>query len=91
MDLVTFRLTYPELRSAPDTLVNTFLGQAARSVDQDLFGARYDDAHGYLTAHLICLSPYGKNARLASEKGHTTYGDRYTEIRFEVTPSIMVP
>lgn len=91
MNLATFRVEYPELATAPDALVNTKLASAARSIDSDLFGDRYDDAHGLLAAHLICLSPYGKNARLSSKEGKTTYGERYEQIRFEVTPSIMVP
>ncbi len=91
MNLANFRLTFPELNAASDTLVSGFLASAARSIDSDLYGDRYDDAQGFLAAHLICLSPYGKNARLSSKEGKTTYGDRYEEIRYEVTPSVMVP
>jgi hypothetical protein len=91
MDLADFRLTFPELSTASDTLVTRFLASASRSIDSDLYGDRYDDAHGYLAAHLLCLSPYGKNARLSSKEGKTTYGERYEEIRYEVTPSLMVP
>jgi hypothetical protein len=91
MDITAFRLTFPELNTASDTLVTRFLASAARSIDSDLFGDRYDDAQGYLAAHLLCLSPYGKNARLSSDSGKTTYGTRYEEIRFEVVPSLMVP
>jgi hypothetical protein len=91
MDLPNFRLTFPELNTASDVLVTRFLASSARSIDEDLYGDRYDDAHGFLAAHLLCLSPYGKNARLVSDSGKTTYGTRYEEIRFEVTPSVMVP
>lgn len=82
---------FPELNTAPDALVTRFLASAAASIDSELYGDRYDDAQGYLAAHLLCLSPYGKNARLESKAGQTTYGMRYEQIRFEVTPSLMVP
>lgn len=91
MTLAEFRIVFPELNTAGDTIVTRFLASAERSIDADLYGDRFDDAHGYLAAHLLCLSPYGKNARLSSKEGKTTYGERYEEIRIEVTPSMMVP
>lgn len=81
---------FPELSTAPDTLVNTMLASAGRSVSEEVYGDQYDDAQGYLTAHLVCLSPWGKNARLSSKEGKTTYGSRYEEIRLEKAPTIMV-
>lgn len=91
MNLAAFRVMFPELNTAPDALVVRFLASAALSVDADLYADRYDDAQGYLTAHLLCQSPYGKNARLDAKSGKTTYGERYEQMRFEVVPSIMVP
>jgi len=90
VELATFRIAFPELNTAPDVLVTYFLGVAEGAISADVFGDRFDEAQGYLTAHLLALSPYGKNARLQSEKGTTTYGKRFEEIRLEVTPTIMV-
>ena len=91
MDLSSFRIQFPELNTASDPLVTRFLASAAKSIDSDLYGDLYDDAQGYLAAHLLCQSPYGKNARLSAKDGRTTYGERYEQIRIEVTPSVMVP
>lgn len=81
MTLSDFRSNYPEMSAISDLLVGTFLARAASSLDIGVYGGLYDEAHGCLAAHLLVLSPYGKNARLQSEKGKTTYGNRFDEIR----------
>jgi hypothetical protein len=88
--LATFRTMFPELATAPDALVNQFLSVASNAIDVDVFGDRFDEAHGYLTAHLLCLSPYGKNARLQSDKGGTTYGTRFEQIGLAVAGGFRV-
>ena len=91
MTLSEFRVAFPELSTATDPLVTRYLYAAELSIDATLFGARYNDAHGFLTAHLLCLSPFGKMARLSDAKNSTTYGDMYDTIRYSVVPSVMVP
>jgi hypothetical protein len=81
MDLKAFRDAFPEFRTAPDDLVKTWLDFAATRVDAGVFGASYDMAHGLTTAHHIALSPFGKNARLSSNEGRTTYKTQYDELR----------
>jgi hypothetical protein len=81
MDLSTFRGAFPEFNTADDTLVKSWLTLAAAEIDQGAFGASYDTAHGLLTAHRLALSPAGKNARLVSNQGQTTYKKQFDELR----------
>ncbi len=92
MDLPTFRLTFPEFGTAGDPLVNQFLGFAANACDTTVYGARFDEAHGCLAAHLLCMSPYGKTARLAPAPGvvTTTYEQRYKAVRDEMVTGVIV-
>lgn len=82
--LATFRTRFPEMASAPDTLVQATLDEAGRSLDSSELGARYDDAAYYYAAHLLATSPGGLMARLASKEGESTYLDRYRQIAREV-------
>lgn len=85
MILGAFREVFPELHTAGDALVQAMLDRAERSIDSSVFGERFDDAHGLLAAHLLVLSPYGKNARLQSATGTSPYWPQYDAIRIEVT------
>lgn len=88
MDLAEFRTTFPEMVSVSDATVNVYLAKAARMVDSEVFGTLYDDAHGYLTAHLLTTSPYAKNARLQSNNGSSTYEVRWIELRDQCTSGL---
>ena len=81
MNLAAWRVFYPELSSLDDTMAQAFLDAAEVEIDSDLFGDQFDNAHGLLTAHKVCLSPFGKNARLQSKDGKTTYGMQYDELK----------
>lgn len=91
MDLASFRIAYPELVTADDSLVTAKLADAARNVDATMFGDRFDQAQGLLAAHYVCLSPGGVVARLdpktlaamGATQGYelTTYGLQFRELR----------
>ena len=76
----TFRALFPEFRTADDTLVQSRLDQAAVQIDTDVWGDRAGEGQAYLAAHLLATAPGGMFARLASEKGESTYGARYKEL-----------
>lgn len=90
MNISDFRTKYPEWNTAqPDAFVQAFLDEAARSISSDVAGDRYDDMHGLLTAHLLALSPHGRNSRLAAPaNGQSVYWGRYQAIVFEVTAGL---
>lgn len=82
MTLSDFRVRYPEFRTASDAFVQAYLDDAAKSLvgpSYDL-GDAYDVAHGLATAHLIAVSPAGKNARMVNDDGTTQYGKTLSEM-----------
>ncbi len=92
MDLPTFRINFPEFSGVPDALITAKLAMAALEVDSQLFGTKFDSAHGNLTAHYLCTSPFGQNARMtvskdfkADQDGTTVYWRQFYRIRSAVT------
>lgn len=77
LTLAQFRVRFPEFNSANDPLVNAYLDIAKESIDSEVWGTRENEGHGYLTAHLLCLSPSGQMSRLVAKDGSTTYEHRY--------------
>ena len=73
-----FIIGYPEFSEIEQTLVQFHMDEAivrnagAKGTDELVTKAIYK-----LTAHELCLSPYGKQLQLVSDDGHTTYGDDY--------------
>jgi hypothetical protein len=57
MNLATFRVQYPEFKSALDPFVQAFLDAAAREINPTELGEAYDNAHGLLTAHKLASRP----------------------------------
>lgn len=88
MSTATFRARFPEFRTAADDLVQTILDEAALRVDAQAWGAKLDVAHGYLAAHLLASSPYGKSLRL--EGAEERYLSLLDELRAETVPGILV-
>ena len=87
MNVSDFRTKYPEFNTQQnDAFLEAYLEEAAREISVEVAGARFDDLHGALTAHLLAISPHGKQARLAAPmNGKTTYWDRYQHMLFQVT------
>lgn len=90
MDLATFRAEYPEFATASDTLVEAKLARAEVQVDAAMYGDRYEQAHGLLTAHLICIAPGGQFARLVADNLKTTYGADFDDLRDAATTAVRV-
>ncbi len=90
MDLPGFRAKYPEYSTAPDDLVTLFLTDASEQLDVSVWGTYLDKGHGLLTAHLLAMAPNGQFARLDAEKGETTYGVTYKDLRQSLTSCIRI-
>ena len=55
-----------------------------------MFGTRVDDAHFYLTAHLLAVSPTGKAARLDGDSFRTLYLDERERLEREAAACLSV-
>lgn len=78
---------YPEFADAraPTDMVNATLATATVQVRPEVWGVLTDEGIIQLTAHLLAISPWGQQARLAATDGETTYGKRYRELQQSVT------
>jgi len=90
LSLSDFHERFPEFYSNPE-LSQAKLDEAAFSLNPSVYGAdttdTYQLAQGYLAAHLLAISPLGKNARLTDDgDGDTPYGRRYRQIRHQLAP-----
>lgn len=66
----------------PDT-VQAVLDAAEKELNADELGEAYDEAHGLLTAHKLCLTPEGRNARMMVGSEHspiTTYQSEFNAV-----------
>lgn len=82
-----FLVRFPEFGPA-DTdfpgMVDATLAEAALAIG-DQWGSKYDQVHGLETAHRLAISPFGKNAKLSTDTGKTTYGEQLHKMRVAAT------
>jgi hypothetical protein len=94
MSLATFRVRFPEFRTADGTFVQVVLDEAALEIDSSVFGAKTDTAHGFLAAHRLLNHPYGRSQRLESGASGAGLDDRYMQelelLKRQVVSTIMV-
>ena len=93
MNLVTFRLRYPEFDPTSEPLVQAALDEAALSVDVTVYGQKYDAAHGALAAHLLWSGAFGTTTRLDGDnepESKSRYWQEFSRIRREVAPRMLV-
>ncbi len=78
-----FLASYPEFevidREEP-SIVPAKLAEADAAVS-DTWGKHRDEIVGLETAHRLALSPFGRNAKLVSEQGKSTYGEQLKQRR----------
>lgn len=85
MTTAEFLVLFPEYAAlaAEDNgteLIDGALARADRRVS-DSWGDRRDDVIGLTAAHMLALSPFGRNARLSTADGTTTYGTELTAMK----------
>jgi hypothetical protein len=86
--LTQFCVRYPEFADPDNSrIVSSCLVEAAAAIDQSVFGSRYDEAHGALTAHKLWTSAFGVSLRLdgSGAEGESKYLDHYNSIKQAVT------
>lgn len=85
LDLATFRARFPEAPTE-DTFVQARLDEAELEIDATVWGAKAETGHGYLTAHKLGMTPYGRDARIEKPDGEitTTYGELFEQLAMRV-------
>lgn len=71
-----FRARGREFTGAPLEMISEALADAAVEIDPAVWGRYQDRGHYNLAAHLLCIGPYGKQAKATLEKGGTTSYER---------------
>lgn len=76
-----FKAEFAEFEGAPNALVQAKLDLALRRTPADVWGDQQDDGIKYLAAHLLALSPKGRELKLiVNRDGETTYGNQRREM-----------
>lgn len=81
LDLASFRARFPEFTPVDDALVEAKLADAADEIDERVWGGLAEKGHGWLAAHLLTSSSYGRET---SKESTTTYGTHYEDLRRRV-------
>ncbi len=85
LDLAAFRVRFPEFTNVDSVLLQGKLDDAAARLSAPVFGARANEAHGWLAAHLAASAPWGAQARLqGTTDGSTVYSAAYDKLAREV-------
>lgn len=86
-----FIVLYPAFTVVDETLVQAQLDEVALGLDATVYGARFDAAHGALTAHELFISPAGSSLRGESDNADSSdYLKKFQKIRREVAPKFAV-
>lgn len=71
------REAWPEFEDTPDNLIEMKISEASVRVNADRWGDSTWVGRLYLTAHLLAVSPYGRDARLSAKDGSSTYLEQF--------------
>lgn len=81
---------FPEFAETEAGLVSSAIAEALENLNATAFGELLDEAQGYLAAHKLAVSPFGRSARLSSNDGTSTYLGEFRRIKRMVSPRFMV-
>ena len=81
MDLTSFRVAYPEFQFAPDALVTAKIAEAVLTVSPISWGVRTDLGVGLWTAHLLTMTPQGRDLRLKADSNKSPYSERFIALQ----------
>jgi hypothetical protein len=89
---VEFLDRYREFETVDSVTLEATLAQAASRVSAEVYGSRYDEAHGLMVAHLLWSSPFGATLRLGGGEadGKSKYLMELHQVRREVAPRSLV-
>jgi hypothetical protein len=69
----SLRTLLPEFKTTPDPTLQAGIDSADRLVSNDSYGDKRDDVVLLTAAHTLALSPAGRNAKLSTPDGKSTY------------------
>lgn len=81
----TFDARFPEFAGRPDALLTSVLAAATARCHSDTWGTGQNEGILYLTAHLLALSPFGREMRMVNRDGTTAYQGTYETILIGAT------
>jgi hypothetical protein len=90
VDVDNFLARFPEFEPATEPMIREAIADAVLNVDADIFGTKTDQAVKLRAAHYLAVSEWGKQARMISKDGSTTYGVEFTKLARSVTPGFRV-
>lgn len=69
----SLRILLPEFKTTLDPTLQAAIDTADRNVSGDAFADKRDDVVLLTAAHTLALSPAGRNAKLSTPDGKSTY------------------
>lgn len=84
--LESFRSRFPAL-DTDEALVQASLDAAAQETPPSVWREHTREGHGLLAAHLLTMTEFGKDARLASNDAQSTYGVLRRRLERRIAPS----
>lgn len=85
LDAAAFITLFPEFADRDPALISARLESAARMMNVDFFGAAFDDAQGYYTAHLLATL----NSAAASGAVEVQAGSARVRFRENFNPNLL--
>lgn len=92
LTLALFVERWPEFEptaTEKPAFVQARLDEAWRRTPTSAWGNKAQDAQGYLAAHLLTISGYGRDARVKNKDGTTTYGNERIRMELEEAPGVV--
>ncbi len=86
--LGSFLAAFAEFSETDQTYVQAKLDEAALDIDVRVWKTRATVGHGYLTAHLLVMSPFGNGAKLVEKETSSYYEKRYRSLLRTVTAGL---
>lgn len=90
VDRDNFLAAHPEFESATEPMVRIVIADAINNVDEGVFKTKTDQAVRLLAAHYLAVTPFGRNARLSSKEGNSTYMVQFKALTRSMTPGFRV-
>lgn len=73
LDVSDFVTKHPEFAGIDPAMLQAYLDDGAVYVKSPDWGDYQSAGHGYMTAHLLALSPFGNGTALVAKDGTTVY------------------
>ncbi len=81
IELAGFRVRFPEFKAVDDGYLEAKITDASERLSPAVFGARTNEAHAWLSAHLAASAPWGYQARLQGrDDGSTVYSEQFNQL-----------